>query len=126
MQRSPLTVSLYVPDVAAAVTFYRDILGFEQSGSWEEEGKLLWAEVAREGPQGTARIWFFAGAIPGLPEPVLSGLIYLFVADVDSEAEKLRGKLDFRWGPEDMPYGLRELGVEDPHGYLICLAHDID
>ena len=28
MQRSALTVSLYVPDVAAAVRFYTDYLGF--------------------------------------------------------------------------------------------------
>ena len=125
MPRSPLTISLYVPDVAAAVEFYRDILGFELAGTWEEEGKAVWAEVARDAPQGTARVWFFSHPIPGREVPMLSGLIYIFVEDVDAEAEKLKGKVAFRWGPENQEYGLRELGFQDPHGYLICFARDV-
>lgn len=125
MERSPATVSLYVPDVAAAVAFYRDVLGFEHTAAWREGDTPIWSEVARQGPEGTARIWFFCGELPGRPAPALTGLIYLFVEDVDAEAERLRGKVDFRWGPEDMDYGLRELGIEDPHGYLLCFARDI-
>ena len=125
MQRSPATVSLYVPDVQHAVDFYRDILGFEHTAAWREGDKPIWSEVAREGPEGTARIWFFSGALPGRPAPALTGLIYLFVEDVDAEAARLEGKVPFRWGPEDQDYGLRELGIEDPHGYLICFARDL-
>lgn len=125
LPRSPFTVSLYVPDVADAVDFYCDVLGFRRTGSWEEDGKAIWAEVVRDGPQGTARIWFFSTAIPGREGPMLSGLVYLFVADVDAEAERLKGKVAFRWGPENQEYGLRELGIEDLHGYLICFAQDM-
>ncbi|MEQ8354548.1 MAG: VOC family protein [Kiloniellaceae bacterium] len=125
MQRSPLTVSLYVPDVAAAVDFYRDVLGFEQTAAWREGDQPIWSEVAREVPVGRARIWFFSGELPGRPAPAFTGLIYLFVEDVDAEAKRLEGKVTFRWGPEDQVYGLRELGIEDPHGYLICFAKDL-
>ncbi|MFC3230121.1 VOC family protein [Marinibaculum pumilum] len=125
MDRSALTVSLYVPDVAAAMAFYTGILGFTHSGSWNEDGRPIWAEVARDGPKGTARIWFFCHAVEDRPGPAFSGLIYLFVEDVRAEAERLDGRAKVRWGPEDQPYGLRELGVEDPHGYLLCFAQDI-
>lgn len=126
MERSALTISLYAPDVAAAVAFYVDELGFKQTGSWsEEDAPPIWSEVARDGPKGTARIWFFSHNIETRPGPMLSGLIYLFVDDVDAEAERLRGRIAFQWGPENQEYGLRELGIEDLNGYLLCLAQDI-
>lgn len=126
MQRSALTISLYAPDVAAAVAFYVDVLGFTQTGSWSQNGAPpIWAEVARDGPKGTARIWFFSHQIETRPGPGLSGLIYLFIDDVDAEAARLQGQVTFRWGPEDQEYGLRELGIEDLNGYLICFARDI-
>lgn len=126
MERSALTVSLYAPDVAATVAFYVERLGFRQTGAWEDDGTPVWAEVARDGPKGTARIWLFSGAIPGRERPMFSGLVYLFVDDVDAEADRLEGRVPFRWGPEDQEYGLRELGIEDPNGYLICLARDLE
>ena len=125
MERAPLTPSLYVPDVAAAVAFYTGTLGFTHTGEWVEGGRPLWAEVTRTGPKGAARIWFFSGPIEGRPGPAFSGLLYLFVASVDAEAVRLRGKVTILWGPEDQEYGLRELGIEDPNGYLLCFAEDI-
>lgn len=121
MKRSAVTPSLYVPDVAAAVRFYKDILGFSQTGSWEEGGALIWAEVALS----EARVWFFSSTIEDKPGPAFSGLLYLFVEDVDAIAAMLRGKVAIRWGPEDQPYGLRELGIEDLNGYLLVFAKDI-
>lgn len=126
MERSPLVISLHVPDVAKAVDFYVDVLGFSHAGSWNEDGKPIWAEVLREGPKGTARVWFFSGAIEDRPGPSLSGLIYLFVGSVDREAARLGGRVTIRWGPETQPYGLRELGIEDLNGYLICFAEDVE
>lgn len=125
MERSALTISFYAPDVAAAVAFYSDVLGFTHSGSWVEDGKPLWAEVAREGPKGTARVWFFSDRIADRPGPMLSGLVYLFIDDVHAEAERLGDRVTVRWGPEDQPYGLRELCIEDLNGYLLCFAEDI-
>jgi catechol 2,3-dioxygenase-like lactoylglutathione lyase family enzyme len=126
MERSALTVSLFTPDVAEAVSFYVDRLGFRQTGSWAEGDKPpLWAEVARDGPKGTVRLWFFSGQLEGQDLPTFSGLIYLFVGSVDAEAKKLDGQVDVLWGPEDQVYGLRELGIRDLNGYMICFAEDI-
>ncbi len=125
MDRSPLTPSLCVPDVAKAVRFYVEILGFAETANWVERGEPIWAEVARDGPCGTARLWFFSDLSESPPAPMLSGLIYLFVEDVDAEAARLSGWVKARWGPETQEYGLREFGFEDLNGYLICLARDV-
>lgn len=125
MQRSALTISLHAPDVAAAVSYYRDILGFEHTGEWVEEGKPLWSEVTREGLNGTARIWFYADQSKHTNAPTMTGLVYLFLGAVDDIAATLGDKVRVRWGPEDMPYGLRELGIEDLNGYLLVFAEDI-
>ena len=60
MERSPLIISLCVPDVAAAVAFYVNNLGFRQTGSWsEDDAPPIWAEVARDGPNARRGSDFF-------------------------------------------------------------------
>ncbi len=122
MKRSALTPSLMVPSVADAVAFYVEHLGFEQSGGWDDEGELVWAEVSR----GEARIWFYRDAMRPEAAPDFTGFLYLFVDDVDAEAERLKPLVKTIWGPEDMDYGLREFGFEDVNGYRLVLAKDID
>lgn len=121
MKRAPVTPSLFVSDLKAALRFYADVLGFEQTGAYEEDGETFWAEVAR----GDARIWFFANALDGLPQPTFSGLIYVFVEDVDDLAANLKGRVSIEWGPETQPYGLRELGIKDLNGYYLVFAKDV-
>ncbi len=121
MQRSPVTPSLYVPSVPQAVRFYVNKLGFQQTAAYQDDDESdIWAEVAL----GESRIWFFSSPLDGLPEPTFSGLIYVFVDDVDALAKELEGRIDFRWGPETQPYGLRELGISDLNGYLLVFARD--
>jgi uncharacterized glyoxalase superfamily protein PhnB len=120
-KRSALTPSLYTPDIAAAVRYYTDKLGFTQTGSYEDEdGIEIWAEVAR----GEARIWFFSHVFEEMPEPVLSGVIYIMVDDVDAFARTLSDDVKCRWGPLTQDYGLREVGVEDCNGYILVFARD--
>jgi len=121
MKRSPVTPSLFAPDLSATLRFYTDVLGFEQTGAYEEDGETFWAEVAR----GEAHIWFFANALDDLPHPTFSGLIYVFVDDVDVLATKLEGRVSIDWGPETQPYGLRELGIKDLNGYYLVFAKDV-
>ncbi len=126
MERSPTVTSLQVPDMAKALAFYTERLGFSCNASWSQgEGPPIWAEVQRDLPAGPARLWFFTSAIEDRPGPSLSGVLYLFVSDVNGEWDRLKTHVTPRWGPDDQPYGLREVGFEDPFGYLICLAQDI-
>ena len=126
MPRASTTTSLFAPDVAETIDFYTDVLGFEVTGRWDEDGRPLWAELARPSPNGLVRLWFFAGALPGKPVPVLTGLIYIFVDDVDAEAAKIAPHVKALWGPEDQEYGLREFGFEDLNGYMLVYAKDTE
>ncbi len=122
MTRAPVIPSLFAPDLKAAVRFYVETLSFRQTGSYEDaDGSEIWAEVTL----AEARIWLFAGALPGRPQPAFSGLIYLFVDDVDRLAEQLAGRISLEWGPETQEYGLRELGVKDLNGYYLVFAQDV-
>ena len=121
MKRSALTPSLMVPSVPDAVAFYTNHLGFQQTGGWEEKDEVIWAEVSR----GEARLWMYRDAMRPDATPALTGFLYLFVDDVDAEAERLKPLVKTIWGPEDMDYGLREFGFEDLNGYRLVLAKDI-
>ena len=104
------------------VRFYVETLGFRQTGSYKEaDDSEIWAEVAL----GEARIWFFANMLSEQPQPAFSGLIYIFVDDVDAVAARLEGDWPFEWGPETQEYGLRELGIKDINGYYLVFAEDV-
>ena len=120
--RTPVTPSLFAPDLAATVHFFVDTLGFEQTGAYQDgDAAPTWAEVAL----GDARIWFFSNPLEQHPVPAFSGLIYLYVPDVDQYGRMLAGKVDFAWGPETQAYGLRELGIRDINGYYLVFATDV-
>lgn len=121
MSHAAITPSLHAPDLEETIAFYIDVLGFSETGNWEEGGDKIWAELTR----GEARLWLFSNALERPSSPVMSGLLYIFVDDVYAEAAALQEKVKVRWGPEDQPYGLRELGFEDPNGYLLVFAQDI-
>lgn len=117
--------SLFAPDIKKALNFYVGVLGFEQTGCYPSKEAAIWAEAVFNGAINPVRIWFFSNAIDDRPEPSMSGVIYIYVKDVDALAVELKDKISFRWGPEDMDYGLREIGVEDPNGYLLAFAQEI-
>ncbi len=122
MKRSPVTPSLYAPDIAKTIEFYVNNLGFEQTASYtDDDGAVIWAEVAL----GESRLWFFSNPLQQQPGPAFSGLIYIFVQDVDALSARLPAKVSVDWGPETQDYGLRELGIRDINGYYIVFAHDV-
>jgi catechol 2,3-dioxygenase-like lactoylglutathione lyase family enzyme len=107
--------SLLARDLAATRRFYR-MLGFVVSGG---DGAEEWLELRR----GDAVIQFYIRPPHDTPTaPCLSGALYISSHDVDSLAEQLRDKVAVEWGPETMHYGMRELAVRDPNGYLIAFT----
>ncbi len=122
VKRGPVVPSLFTADMTATLRFYEDVLGFTQTGKWEDEGQITWAEVKRD----DATIWFFANQLDAFPSAVFSGLIYVFVDAVDALAAALKDKVEFSWGPETQDYGLRELGLKDNNNYYLVFAQEID
>ncbi|MBT3267125.1 VOC family protein [Candidatus Poribacteria bacterium] len=116
---------LPVPDVAAAVAYYRDRLGFEVLFMHSPEGVGDYAGVSRDG----CDIHFNQGAAPELPNTGTA--LYLQVRDVDRFYAEIRERGAFAPGfprvfpairehpPEDKEYGLRDTIFVDPHGYIV-------
>ena len=108
---------LLVPDVGATLTHYREALGFETrpyGHAPEENGTAT---------RDSCTIFFNLGprATPNsaLAPPDLFD-VYLWTDDVQGLFEELRDRgADVLHGPTDRPWGMREIRVRDPNGYVL-------
>jgi hypothetical protein len=57
---------------------------------------------------------------------VLTGSIYINVADVDALAAAIGDKAVLDYGPADQPHGMREIGLTDPNGYFLMFGQPLD
>jgi catechol 2,3-dioxygenase-like lactoylglutathione lyase family enzyme len=121
--RTQIVPSLLVGDMARTLHFY-ERLGFTVSGLEGERAGARWAEVCK----GDIRFQFHTEAPVGTElRPVCSGTFYLVPADVDAWVVVLTSAgLAAEWGPEDMEYGMREVALRDPDGYLLAFAMPIE
>ena len=123
---------LGVDDVRAAAEWYRDVLGFEITGSLEEpSGEWAWVSVRRD----TVGLMFNEhhshaddpNADHVHPEaPTLTGSLYINVDDVDAFAKEISGKVALAFGPVTQPHGMREIAFEDPNGYFLVFGMPAD
>lgn len=111
-----------VSDVARAAEYYRDQLGFEVGDYFGEPPCFV--IVSRDGVE------LFLRSFPGgLPKPNRAGSreeawdAYLHVNDLDALCLELKenGARIIRL-PSLTDYGVREMEVVDPDGYILCFA----
>ena len=111
--------ALLVSDMRESLEFYIERLGFVQTGYYPIESNPAQTEVRRD---GVAIILVTEAPHARSDTPSLTGALYIFPDTVDRLAEELRGKVPFEWGPHNTEFGLRELAVRDPNGYLLVFA----
>jgi len=111
---------LCVEDVSSTIAYYRHVLGFEEIQTMDHDGVVQWAELSFNG----ARVWLVP-AEDG-EELMLTGMLYFMVDDVDTRADEVAGRAEVLYGPEEKPYGLKELAVRDVNGYTLVFAQEID
>jgi predicted enzyme related to lactoylglutathione lyase len=113
---------LIVEDVQRALEYYRDRLGFDTSHY--EKLPEHYGYASRDG----CHVHFarFHGARPrpnheAAPPDMFD--IYFYVDDVDaSHAELVERGADVMQKPTDQGYGLRDIRVRDPHGYILAFG----
>jgi hypothetical protein len=116
-----LVPALLVKDMVETLEFYAR-LGFHSTSQPPEGPAPEWAEVRR----GTLTLQFHVDPPCGTPtSPVCSGTFYFFPESVMALAGELSGKVPFAWGPEEMDYGMREFGIQDPNGYYLAFTEPI-
>jgi catechol 2,3-dioxygenase-like lactoylglutathione lyase family enzyme len=117
-------VTVMVDDLDAALTFYRDVLGFEPIPRPEEFGPGAWLQV------GTAQLHIGVvdtGPVRGAGFPHLALLVPADDWDATMAAITARG-IPFILGPsarEDFGRPVRAAFIEDPAGNAIELT-DVD
>lgn len=108
-----------VADQDAALSFYRDTLGWEVRGdvSFGEDGSMRWLEVAPPGSHARLALNPPMGGEPG------NGGIGIEVADVDAEHARLReaGVADMD-EPHEMPGAPKLFMLRDPDGNHIAVV----
>lgn len=128
-----LTIHMaYLPhdDPDAALSFYRDKLGFEVRNDVNYRG-LRWITVGPAGQPGTSIVLHPPGADPGITdeerrviaEMMAKGTyaaINLATKDLDGAFERLQaGDAEVVQEPTAQPWGIRDFAVRDPAGNLI-------
>jgi catechol 2,3-dioxygenase-like lactoylglutathione lyase family enzyme len=111
--------ALLVTNMHDSLQFYKEVLGFQQTGYYPIESDPKWTELRRD----DAAVHLFTESKRGTFEmPALSGIIYFHPESVEALAAELRDKVPFEWGPEVTDVGMREFGIRDPDGYLLAFT----
>lgn len=110
---------LPVDDLAEAVAFYTDRLGFEDHFTW---GDPAYFAIVRRGP-GVA---IHLSEREDTSEKLQPRTVYIFVSDVDSiyQEYKARG-VEILDPPQDYDYGMRELEVRDSSGHFLVFGQGL-
>jgi catechol 2,3-dioxygenase-like lactoylglutathione lyase family enzyme len=114
---------LLVPDVAAALDWWRDALGFETE---VYEGGDFYGYARRDGVYVHLSKCTDVRPNSGASPPDLFDL-YVYVDDVEALHAELveRGRAEILHPPTDRAYGMREIRVRDPHGYVLGIGQPV-
>jgi uncharacterized glyoxalase superfamily protein PhnB len=109
---------LAVQDIQRSIAFYRDQLGFAMKGQAENEGKVFWCSMERDG----VTIMLEEGADEvGPPEGRGRGVsFYILCEDADAIHAELTSRGLKLSPPAVAYYGMKQLVVPEPDGYYLC------
>lgn len=117
---------LQVFDMPASVRFYRDVLGFEIGETSQREGDQFdWGWLRLNNTYLMLNTAYEQDDRPAQPEPARISAhgdtcLYFRCPDVDAAYQHLRSHgLDLK-EPKVAPYGMKQLYVSDPDGYMLC------
>jgi catechol 2,3-dioxygenase-like lactoylglutathione lyase family enzyme len=110
---------IYVRDVARALRFYRDLLGFKLIEDFVHEGTSVYARLRAPGGDGTIAL-HLAGEGTNLSSDGVR--LYFEVPDLDHFCRELQRKQFYITKlPALMPWGWRHAYLNDPDGHEISL-----
>ena len=113
---------LNVADIEMSLTFWRDLIGFEEVNRFDHKGELVFASLR------SGEVELMLNARGGDPAPrrarphYTEAVIYLGVESVHDLVRDLRAKGCDAPDPETEQYGLDEIVLRDPDGYEIAFT----
>jgi glyoxylase I family protein len=117
---------LQVFDMPTSVKFYRDVLGFEVVTTSTPRGEHFdWALLRLNGSELMLNTAYEQGERPPAPDPARiaaheDASIYFGCPDVDSAYALIRARGVSVKEPKVAPYGMKQLYLRDPDGYILC------
>lgn len=104
-----------VPDLPATAHFYRDLLGFEESYRFPDEGDAQFVTLRLGGSE--------LGLAAGESRPAAAYALCVYADDCDAAVERLRAAgTPVTEEPSDTPWGERMARVTDPAGNEIVVV----
>src|SRR4026209_2720267 len=117
---------LQVFDMPASVRFYRDVLGFEIVNTSPRDGDQFdWGWLRLNQANVMLNTAYEQEARPEQPDPARVSThsdtcLYFACPDVDAAYQHLRSQGLDVIEPKVAPYGMKQLYVSDPDGYMLC------
>ena len=124
---------LQVFDMPRSVAFYRDVLGFEVVTTSPPRGPddFDWGLLRLDSVEVMLNTAYEMDSRPPHPEASRVAAhddtaLYIGCRDVDGAYAYLRGRGLAIEAPSVAPYGMKQLYLKDPDGYVICLQWPAD
>ena len=128
-----LATLLQVFDMPTSVAFYRDVLGFEVVTTSPPRGKddFDWGLLKRDEVELMLNTRYESDDRPPQPDARRVAVhedtsLYFGCRDVDGAYAYLREKGIELEPPAVAPYGMKQLYLRDPDGYIICFQWRAD
>ena len=121
---SSASPSFTVNDLQKSLAWYRDVVGFAVEETWKDDGKVVGVSLK------AGDVSFMIGQDDwkkGRDRKKGEGFRIFCVTkkNVDALAERIEskgGRLDH--GPQDQPWGMRDISLTDPDGFKLTIANE--
>jgi catechol 2,3-dioxygenase-like lactoylglutathione lyase family enzyme len=120
-----MTPLIEVFDMPTSLKFYRDVLGFEMAGQSSPGDNCDWCALRLQDFYLMLNTAYEQDERPPSPDPSRVRAhrdigLFFRCPDPDAAYDYLREKgVDLK-PPKDAPYGMRQLYLNDPDGYVLC------
>lgn len=129
-----LTLLLQVYDMPTSLRFYRDVLGFEVVAASPKlgEDKYHWVMLRLDHADLMLNDQYeFDEERPVPPDPARVAAhhdtsLYFRCPDVDAAYEEMRRRGASVTAPAVMSYGMKQIDVRDPDGFLLCFQWPVE
>jgi uncharacterized glyoxalase superfamily protein PhnB len=125
MKLTDLTPNLITNDIDRALTFYRDVLGFDVVATVPEEPPLLFVWVKRDDVNvflNDARAVHEETPVGSLVVGQSGVALFIHMEGIADWWEQMQHKTHVVMPLKDQWYGQTEFSITDPDGYVITFA----
>jgi catechol 2,3-dioxygenase-like lactoylglutathione lyase family enzyme len=121
---------IQVFDMPTSLAFYRDVLGFEIISEAPGDGRCDWVWLKSGESELMLNTAYEAEARPPAPDATRLAAhadtsLFVGCEDVEAAHAALRARGVATRGPSVTGYGMKQLYLNDPDGYEICLQQPV-